>query len=416
MAAEIKQYIYANGPDKFYRAISIIFDSNNDPTDKDFEMILDFVEAGTQLIRTQEDSIQPQKRMWDTNRYQWIFHSTNVKRSFYTARIRVTLKIEGNTLADEELIPLNLNNQPGSSPVQRTAAVVRFDYRPGFKNDNDEYLHYASAPGVLDFRKSDVVLSQSNENEFRQAIVETGLCFYDLGANRVKGAHRADAYCDAVSWDSAMRYSVRTSQADAMSSCGLVIRNIWWLCGARGTDLMDNAYSSGSRNVLGSNGLRAILDSDKLDECRQNLPGTAPNKFWPKIGDAIHVERGRVENDHGSRHIFTICAIMDGKTISLTDDGSRTIVRNSDGTTATSISFETIEGGQDDGGHWKCHGIQKKDTRTLQLNNGFFETKVFDGPLKGTNKERPIIYWIDIWAARDKFTANRIIPVRVAER
>lgn len=431
MSAEARQYIYYEKRKTFRRVISVVFDYAEDPTDKEYELTMDFVDNGNQIVRTVSDTYAPQKMNRDSGKYQWVFHTKGGMKKLYTSTIKLTFKLfedDGETKKEEVLLdnytttPLDLNLTTGSKPTQKKAHILNYTYRPGYiKSPTDKYLEPASAPGYLNFLKSDTILKDATEEDFRKAIVETLEAAVDLGLNRDKGKLRAQSYLDMVTWDDRNRNVYRDSANHRQSSCGMLIRNIWWLCGARGDSLMNSNYSGGI--------LTSLRDFDMKNAKRAMNRKT----FTPQKGDMIYIWR-----KDGKQHVFVICDI--DKDIKLDENGVATVYEKDSNTLAKKITFSSIDGGQGDGKgpdstgkgkdkDWNCHGIKRRK-RTLSLNSkGQFEyvkrsqVKTTKTGTETVNTEgtifdgetfiRPIVSWVDIWAARDKFRANRIIPSRI---
>jgi hypothetical protein len=290
----------------------------------------------------------------------------------------------------------NVNTPADSKSVEKSDKP---HYRPGYSG----HQVAPSAPDVLDFVETDIVLKNLSENEFRQKIVETLKAMDDLGLNRSKGASRAEAYLDMVTWDDNYRKSWKNDDSVNSSSCGMFVRNTWWLCGARGAQLFDENYKGGV--------ITKILDFDPKARKRWGSGFTAKT-FFPKIGDVIYLYDAK----KNSQHIFTIYNI--DKKIEMVNGES--IVYNQDGTLASEITFTGIDGGQSDGAgpdsngankSWSCQAI-KKNTRKMKLNSGHFLDigSVWLKPDGSTG--RPINTWVDTWAAKDKFTAKYVQSVR----
>ncbi len=285
--------------------------------------------------------------------------------------------------------------KPKEAPEKTTPG-----YRPGYLGKEEP----ASAPTVLDFSITEKVLKDLSEDEFRQAFVDAALLMEDLGLNRSKGAERSEAYLDMVTWDEKVRAGWKNDHSINTSSCGMFVRNIWWLCGARGTSLLDAPYTSG-----------VLTDLVKFDTkaSRQWGSEVTAKTFFPKIGDVLYLYHPTTR----SQHIFIICGI-DKKIV---EENGETVVYNADGTLAKEIAFTSVDGGQADGvgpdGNgksqtWGCQGIHKC-VRKIKLSNGRFPNLGSSWPFPDKAPGRPINSWISIWEARAKFTAPLIKPLRL---
>src|SRR4051794_2842702 len=94
-----------------------------------------------------------------------------------------------------------VNPQPGAAGTATTGIPGP---RPGFGDKEDP----ASAPSVLDFEKTSIILKDLPDKEFRDWIVKVQKTLVDLGLNRGNGSAdyerlnpRAEAYLDVVTWD-----------------------------------------------------------------------------------------------------------------------------------------------------------------------------------------------------------------------
>lgn len=303
-------------------------------------------------------------------------------------------------------------------------------YRPGYyTSDSDLYQEYASAPEILDFEKTNIVLKDLPEDEFRKMIVETLKAVDDLGQNKNaagwssngRGEERRKAYLDMVSWSESYRNSISADHSSNSSSCGLLIRNIWWLCGLR-DPLVEKKYvgipsKDGDQimNLLLKVGVPSEATRHNSSATWNPVKGVAFNKdsFYPKPGDVFEVWV------HGnSAHIFTISSI-DKQVVK--DNNGIPIVYDSDGNPAAELNFHSIDGGQFDGGIWGCQSIHSV-VRPMKLENGRFLSDMGttwrygkrvtgrDGRISTTG--RGLNMWIDVWKMKDLFTANYIRPVR----
>lgn len=297
---------------------------------------------------------------------------------------------------------------PRSTGVDRDGPItsVAFDVpgcRPGYPGVEES----PSAPDFLDFAKSPTILKDLPEDAFRQAFVDTLLAVQDLGLNRAKGEDRAKAYLDMVTWDANIRTGWANENASTTSSCGMLVRNVWWLCGARGTILFDVPYKpSKVRGVL--------TDLIKFDSNASRSWGAEFNAktFFPKIGDTLYLYNTATN----SQHIFIICAI-DKKIVDV--DGVATVF---DGDVpASEITFTSVDGGQLDGlgpdengktKNWGCQGVHLVH-RKMTLKDGHFLNLGNGWPSPGKSLGRPLNTWISIWEARNKFTAQQIKPIRI---
>ncbi len=270
--------------------------------------------------------------------------------------------------------------------------------RPGYIGKEDP----ASAPDVLDFVKTDIVMKNLDEAAFRQTIVDTITCMDDLGLNRNKGAGRADAYLDMVTWDDGYRASWTNDNTENSSSCGMFVRNTWWLCGARGCELLDEEYQGGVLDKL------LAFDTDAAKQWGSEFNAKT---FYPKVGDVLYLFiSGK------NPHIFTISGI-DKKIVE--EDGQATVY-NADGTRASQITFTSVDGGQEDGygpdgkgknKTWGCQAIKKLE-RPMKLNDGHFMNIGNSWPFPDGRFGRPVNTWINLWQMKDHFAEKYIRPVR----
>ena len=276
--------------------------------------------------------------------------------------------------------------------------------RPGYTGKEDP----PGAPEVLEFAKTTTILKDLPEDQFRQAIAETMLPIRDLGLNRDlgQGEARAQAYLDMATWDEAFRKSWTNDNSLNSSSCGMVVRNIWWLCGLRGINLFDTAYKSGVLTEL------THFDSKA---CKRWNSGFNAKTFFPKIGDALYLYDAKIN----SQHIFIICDI--DKPI-VDEGGVATVYDEVDGrrVPAKEITFTSVDGGQADGygkdgngkaKKWGCQGIQMVK-RKMTLKDGHFMSIGTAWPIPGKASARPINTWISSLEVQDKFTAEWIKPIR----
>lgn len=291
-----------------------------------------------------------------------------------------------------------------TSAVKRDGPVLAVSWptqgcRPGYAGKEDP----PGASTFLDFVKMPTVLKDLSEDNFRATIVQTALAVEDLGLNRDKGRDRSEAYLDMATWDDAYRKSWANDNSVNSSSCGMVVRNLYWLCGLRGTKLFDSAYKGG-----------VLTDLVRLDNkaCKGWNSGFTAKTFFPKVGDALYL----YDPATNSQHIFILCAI-DKKIV---DEGGVATVYDEDGTPASEITFMSVDGGQaDDVGKdgngtskkWGCQGI-KKVFRKMTLKDGHFLNIGVKWP-KPDGPGRPINTWISAWELREKFTAQWIKPNRI---
>lgn len=296
-----------------------------------------------------------------------------------------------------------INPRPAKAPA---AAAAGGGPRPAFGTK----VEPAGAPEVLDFTRTATVLKDLPEAEFRAAIGKILDEVDDLGLNRSygEGEPRAQAYLDMVTWDASNRATYANDHTDHTSSCGMFIRDVWWLAGARGSKLLDEAYTSGIITDL----LRFHPDAKK--SWGKAGTGTFNAKtFFPKPGDVLYVYDAAIN----SQHIFTIRSLDK----EIRDEDGVATVYEPDGKRATVITFNSVDGGQADGtgkdgkGHgdikWGCQAI-KKVSRSLKLSDGHFPDLGSGWPFPDGRKGRPLNTWISLYAAKDKFTAPLILPVR----
>lgn len=310
--------------------------------------------------------------------------------------------------------------------------------RPSFGSEKA----MASAPSVLDFEQTDVILANLPENEFRDWIVKVQGRLADLGLNRGNNADdyarlnpRAEAYLDIVTWDPNTRAGYKDSSMQQQSSCGMFIRDLWWLCGVRGGSLMDNKYK-GSGIILDllhyAPGLRITTDPET--DPKKHIKGNwSTDSFVPKPGDVLYLYQEKTNpttgKKFGSNHIFSIMTI--DRNIAL-EDGKAMIRDKVTGEPAQTITFTSVDGGQADGagqdskhqmhdkaheadgrGAWGCHAT-KACTRTMKLKDGRWPNVIQSWPFPEAGKEagRPIAAWIPIASMQAQFTAPLILPIR----
>jgi len=336
----------------------------------------------------------------------------------------------------------------GDIPADAHCLTTATGFRPSYfdlKKNEVKNRGGASAPDYLNFLETPGTrLCDLSEDEFRKTIVRTLAQLDNLGLNRSKGGSylsdpknkletkRAAAYLDVVTWDDAYRTSWTDNNEDKSSSCGMLVRNTWWLCGLRDPEpnpkkpnpkfkLLNDAYHG---DVLGG------LTSIDSRACKPFGKGFTAKTFWPKIGDVFYLYDVQKQKH---RHMFTVCEI--DKKIELDDDGN-TIVRDADGSPATEISFTSVDGGQQDGTGWDskkkkqkswgCQGIKKCGPRVLPLDGGHFITDKVPVTYKGkpataevlpfpfgTPKTLPLLTWISVGEMQDRFTANLISAERL---
>jgi hypothetical protein len=298
---------------------------------------------------------------------------------------------------------------PSQGGADRDGPVLSLKFtasgcRPGYVGKEEP----ASAPDFLDFERTTTFLKDLPEDQFRKAIADTLLLVDDLGLNRGKGKTRAEAYLDMVTWDDKFRASWKNDNSSNSSSCGMLVRNVLWLCGVRGGRLFDEAYKP-----TATTGVLSDLVHMDANACKGWNKGFTAKTFFPKVGDVFYV----YNSSTNSQHIFALCAI--DKEIREVD-GQATVLE-ADGTPAGVITFTSVDGGQlDDTGpdgngaskSWGAQGIRKVE-RKMKLNNGRFPNVGVSWPFPDGKSGRPIVTWISMWEARAKFTAARIKPVRL---
>lgn len=321
------------------------------------------------------------------------------------------------------------------APGQTTAAATKpGGPRPGIPGSTGT----ASAPTVLDFSQTNVLLKDLPEKEFRELIVKVQSQLDDLGLNRGNNADdyvrlnpRAEAYLDVVTWDPANRTQYQDSSSTKQSSCGMFVRDLWWLCGVRGGKLMDNAYP-GSGIIIDllhmAPGLRITYDPQGKVK-----PNWSTDLFVPQPGDVLYLyreETNKVTGEkYGSNHIFSIMSI--DKDIAI--EGGKAMIRNrDDGQPADTITFVSIDGGQADGdgqdskhlmhskahepapekrGSWGCHAT-KVCTRVMKLKQGRWPSITSGWPFPNGENGRPILAWVPIVSMQAQFTAPLVMPIR----
>lgn len=301
--------------------------------------------------------------------------------------------------------PAGAQGSPTANPTTQPTPTTTTT--PGTRPGYAGHALPAGSPETLDFEQTDLVLKDLPEDQFRACIAKTLLEVDDLGLNRAKGKGRAESYLDMVTWDAANRTTYTNDHTGNTSSCGMFIRNVWWLCGARGSNLFDAAYSGGI--------IAKLLDFEKNAK-----HAFKADTFLPKVGDMLYLYK-QTTNAEGkpvtSQHVFTILEL--DRTIAM-ENGKATI-RNADGSLADTITFTSVDGGQYDGEgpdgkgtpnvHWGCQGI-KKVQRTMKLDNGHWKNLSAGWPSGDGTTGRPVATWISLWQAKDKFTAPWIRPVR----
>ena len=296
---------------------------------------------------------------------------------------------------------------PPPNPAQVDPAEIPTTNKPGTRPGYNGHAVAAGSPETLDFTQTSIVLKDLPEDQFRACIAQTLAQVDNLGLNRAKGKGRAEAYLDMVTWDDKNRVTYTNDHTGGTSSCGMFIRNIWWLCGARGSDLFDAAYSGGI--------ITKLLDFEKAAK-----NGFHADTFLPRIGDMLYLYKESVDAEgkkSNSQHVFTIMDL--DKSIAM-ENGKATI-RNADGSLADMITFTSVDGGQlDDVGPdgngktgitWGCQGIMKVQ-RTMKLDHGHWRNLAAGWPFDDGKTGRPVATWISLWKAKDKFSAPWIKPVR----
>ena len=292
-------------------------------------------------------------------------------------------------------------------PAQAAPASSGGGPRPSFGNQ----VVPAGAPQILDFTQTEIVLKDLPEEDFRATLAKILEEVDDLGLNRTygEGEPRAQAYLDMVTWDAHYRASFANDSTEGTSSCGMFVRNVLWLAGARGTPLLDEAYTGGILDEL------LAFDANARKSWGGGGGHTFNGKtFFPKKGDILYLYDGALNQ----KHIFTIRSI--DKEI-VDEDGVATVY-DSPGQRAQVITFDSVDGGQldgtgkdgkgKDGIKWGCQAI-KKQSRSLKLNDGQFPKLGSRWPFPdGRKAGRPLHSWVSLYAAKDKFTAPLILPVR----
>lgn len=313
-----------------------------------------------------------------------------------------------------------VNPKPGSSPgtaATATAGAGKSPPRPGYTGGPEDP---PGAPSVLEYEQTNVILKDLPDDQIRKWIRKVQAELDDLGLNRGSGAAdferlnpRAEAYLDIVTWDAANRNSYRDSTAQEQSSCGMFIRNLWWLCGIRGAKLMNEPYRDGifTHLLKMTPGLRITYNKD-VQHPTAGAGNWKTNEFLPGPGDVILLYQ-----PGGSQHIFSIMDI--DKDITLED--GKPMIRDKDGKPAKVINFYSIDGGQADGGgqnsqrkhqkSWGCHAT-KEVTRSMTLKEGRWPAVTVNWPIPNKAPGRPISAWIPILSLREMFTAPLILPRR----
>ena len=294
--------------------------------------------------------------------------------------------------------------------------------RPGYTGGPEDP---AGGPSVLEYEQTGVLLKDLPDDQFREWIVKVAGELDDLGLNRgnnpadyEKLNPRAEAYLDIVTWDAKNRDSYRDSSSEKQSSCGMFIRDLWWLCGCRGGPLMDEPYSSGiiTELLVMCPGLRITWHP------KTNKSTWSTGAFVPAKGDVLYLYKQSV-NAAGatvsSQHIFTITDL--DKDIALED--GKPVIRNRDAekSLADAITFTSVDGGQGDGpgqdgkrkahSHWGCHAT-KRVMRPMALKAGQWPAVNANWPIPGKAPGRPIVGWIPIATMKHLFTAPLIMPHR----
>lgn len=177
----------------------------------------------------------------------------------------------------------------------------------------------------------------------------------------------------------------------AASSCGMFIRMMWWLLGARGQE-MDEAFRFNRIIAL-------LLDyagsAAKDATSRQTVPPDAkkfdPSQFSPEVGDVVYLYRTVSrpgQPDRADQHIFTVIKIVPD---------------------ATGFTLYSVDGGNDGPGRidHPNNGIHLAK-RHFTTSGAGKPNLLFDG------SERPIRSWIKVSEIQSKFTANRIELIRNA--
>jgi len=166
----------------------------------------------------------------------------------------------------------------------------------------------------------------------------------------------------------------------------MLLRNVLWPCGARGGNLMNRPYRSGI--------IPSLLSFDERARKRRPSPGN----FHPKPGDILYLCRPKPM----SQHLFMIGSL--DKTIVEERDGS-SLVLNDDGSLASSITFTSVDGGQDDGDGYRCQGLHRV-ARAMKLDQGRFPDFGRAWPFPDGRVGRPIHTLIDVGAMKDRFTGE----------
>lgn len=314
-----------------------------------------------------------------------------------------------------------VNPRPGSAAAA-AVGTGKPAPRPGYTGGPEDP---AGAPAILDYEQTTVILKDLPDDQFREWIVKVADQLDDLGLNRGNNAAdfeklnpRAEAYLDIVTWDAKNREAYRDSSSEKQSSCGMFIRDLWWLCGCRGGVLMDKPYGNGIITEL----LVACPDLRTTWHPKTNKSTWSTSAFVPAKGDVLYLYK-QSKNAKGetvsSQHIFTITDI--DKDI-LLEDG-KAVIRNRDKekSLADVITFSSIDGGQADGPgqdskhkshtNWGCHAT-KRVSRQMSLKGGQWPAVTAGWPMPGKAPGRPIVGWIPIASMKHLFTAPLILPHR----
>jgi hypothetical protein len=204
-----------------------------------------------------------------------------------------------------------------------------------------------NAPDLLQFNQTEKTWAEMSEDEKRDAVVNTLEQVVNFGhADSPPGRHAAYGDIIALGEPDHIRKAL-LEKTVTNSSCGLLVRSVWRLLGAK-HPLLDPPYKPGS----------AITNLIAYAREAGALKTPTPDEFDPKKGDVLFI----LKDNH--QHIFTVTDVA--------DDG-----------TLTSVDGGQIHPVVDDG---RCNGIQKKE-RKLEKS-----TLLFAGD------ERKITYWIDVTA------------------
>jgi hypothetical protein len=226
-----------------------------------------------------------------------------------------------------------------------------------------EAIPRSAAPHILEFRGTSILASDplAFRGSVHDKAAEILQKLNNLGI-KDEPRGRCDAYVDAIAWNESNEFrrglrSCPTPDGNCIaSSCGLVVRSLWRLLGARDVffddkgriKLLDPPYKNGSvmanlRRFAELCGALKVINN-RADFDRAN----------PQRGDAIFINKDR------SQHVFTLIDRNDNR-------------------------FVSIDGGQGGNGDGNCCGIRQR-TRTLPAGSLIFTEDQAQRPITAVVK------------------------------